>query len=371
MMLSGNSITQLDEATSIESIVGSMFLASQQDKYVANKWTSVKADGSQLMQFLADIISSKENLKSAAYTDADAYSIASHNHDEHYSRLKFEFPDKPSQDDALSIGNFFINGQLSALDIKEEYIDSAPEIKIDIEPPWKIGALKLCANPTATTNAGIDYRSVAFDGWMYPDGSSYMLSDFVLSNKLKVMYPADNDPDRFTLPMLSNFIKIVDTAGSEARWPVSDEIPGHNCLKRHQHPLQLKIDSSGNYTMTAKVYITKSAGYKNDSGYINGLHGGNGKITNNWGGGPGETHDLLDNAYWEKSIGKTNYNIILHNDIWHSNPFDVNASIQFTLNDVEIKNAGDNNDQTYPDHVFLPVMMYVGSKAEKAESTLQ
>lgn len=81
----------------------------------------------------------------------------------------------------------FIDGTLVPVDVPLSAITDEKKICFSLVEP-EIGTLKFVASANLGTNSSIEYKSDNFDGWMYPDGSSYQLSDFALSAKLKTLY---------------------------------------------------------------------------------------------------------------------------------------------------------------------------------------
>ena len=201
-MMSENSISALQ---SIDEFASSdLFVVAQQDKYLHNKFTTCSISGDGFLDVLVNKVLDIRKFGSAAYEESAMFSPFVHSHDDLYNKVALNFL-YGKDDDALSMGNMFIDGTLIPLYVPTSAVVDIIKIPFQIIEP-KVGMLKFVASPSISLNSEIDYRSDSFDGWLYPDGSTFQLSDFILSSQLDALY--GNDNQTFTLPDLRIFLKM-------------------------------------------------------------------------------------------------------------------------------------------------------------------
>ena len=109
----------------------------------------------------------------------------------------------------MSVGNVFIDGTLVPVEVPVSSVTDVKKITFNVVEPM-VGTLKFVALSSIKTNSSIQYRSDDFDGWLYPDGTTFYLSDFALSSQLKTLY-GNSDNTTFTLPVINNFLKMNGT----------------------------------------------------------------------------------------------------------------------------------------------------------------
>lgn len=163
-----------------------------------------------------------------------------------------------SNDESLSVGNAFIDGTLVPIDVALSAVRRTYVISFGMAEP-AIGTLKFVSSTEIENNSSINYKSTDFDGWLYPDGSTFELSDFALSAQLRQLYGNSRYSSRFTLPDFRKFIKL-NGAGTLVESSMIGVVQGLNVLKRHSH----RID--GTMNASASVVIKLIAGIRADEG---------------------------------------------------------------------------------------------------------
>lgn len=383
-----NSISALTEATSIQD--NSIFVVAQQDKYICKKYNSCQISGMNLVNVLKDKVFKMRKFNEVAYMLSDEFSETEHYHDDKYNDLDISIYYKSPKEDPsmISIGNIFIDGTLKPVSLPLSAVTQIWNIPFTIVEP-KVGMLKFVALSSIGSNATIAYKSDAFDGWLYPDGSTFNLADFALSTDINALF-GTGDGRTFRLPAVKNFIKPNGNMRKESGSMIS-ELDGKNVLYKHVHNIDLMADID--ISMTLRIPTSTSAG--------NGgrLHTGNGKIfyidpssriktptvTVN-----GEEFTLY-NYIKSKGIKKNTVNITQFEDALKEvdaenkqtffnekgfydtykeiNILDFNQIPNFSISaqmslgsTLNIQPAGNDDDETYPTYMNLPVMIYVGSK---------
>lgn len=298
----------------------------------------------------------------------------------------------------------FIDGTLTPLLVPTSAVVDSYVVPWQIVEP-EIGTLKI---GSALRRETIRYMDDDFDGWLYPDGSTYDLTAFSLSSKLSGLYGND-DGTTFTLPNLSNFIRLNGSLQLDENGSLMYNEPGRNCTPEHTHSFSLKL--SGTIDIEAKAKwssdVASSAKAKTDfihrgdgyakTGYTvwaeNGVAGSYlkdtymplstllyGKPSNSLSAAAikywrsnlrskytwaANLKDVLPNkgtaAYVKHMEAVENYNV--HNS--YKKKLDLSCTANVEVANVTIGKAGSESylrEETYPDYNNLPVMIYVGRK---------
>ena len=182
--------------------------------------------------------------------------------------------------------------------------------------------------------------STNFDGWVFPDGSSYTItpSQFTKAGNPFVTY--DSNPfiagDTLRVPDLRDqFLKLnpftyqEDVSGGAKRCRFA-AVASHSAVPRHSHP----IDG-----LNAKITLTPSlseSSFKSATGYSD-----------------------HDDRYAHHGTG---------NPVAGS-PFEYNTKINFNSTQINLKtrDASQSPIDNYPNHWALPVMIYVGGRRKEYE----
>lgn len=409
-----NSIIDLQTTQELNS--SDLFVLAQQDEYIARKFNSCAVDGNTLVDVLMQKVLDIQQLKDTAYATSCEFSLYDHKHDDLYNNLSvkftyasertyhklssyFSFENVEDDDQMLSIGNMFIDGTLVPIEIPLSAVSNAKKIVFQAAEPL-VGSLKFVALSTIGSNNDIRYKSENFDGWLYPDGSSFQLSDFALSTTLKKLY-GNIDQTTFTLPDLRHFLKF-NSFNTKVDGSAIAVVPGKNSLKRHTHSVNAVCD--------AEVFVVIRLPTNDTAASGGTIHRGNGKLvlsdniqhpmikyskTSNSKCGLAEFIDKLksrgilmfgsdagkiENPNYKLSTKFTDIRKILEQiDIYNKTKFldyfDTNNMVKLkklpslnitanmiSINDIEILDPDINNDETYPSHVILPVMIYVGQR---------
>ena len=387
--MSLNHISELPECSSFDE--NDLFILSQRDKYISNQFNNCSIDGDLLTDTIFNELLKIYDFGSAAYIESCAFSPYNHNHDNLYNKISLDFEQYESEN-VLSIGNLFIDGKLISLNVP------LPKKEIAQSNNIPVGTLKFVALNQISSNKDIQYKTNTFDGWLYPDGSSFMLSDFSLSSTLNQLY-GNGSYTSFTLPNINNFIKLnncLDYAFSTNQISCIDK---NVALKKHSHLVNL--DSTARVTVDIAFPSCANIG---DSGALipgcgvirtqfsyNLTVNYNGQqmkiseliaklqndrynstkpiqITNTFVYAYLNVDDLetickaIDNTYnnanaYEQVFNNIEYKLPQINDIQMN---DIQFSINNSIN-VNYETTGED-DETYPTHTILPVMIYVGKR---------
>ena len=164
----------------------------------------------------------------------------------------------------MSVGNAFIDGTLVPVDVALSAVRRRYIISFEMAEP-AVGSLKFVPTTAVKSNSSIDYRNADFDGWLYPDGSTFDLADFALSAQLKQLY-GSRYSTKFTLPDFRNFMKLNGN-GMMAGSSMMGVMPGLNVLPSHTHNLD------GTMNVNASLKIKLPAGNAGRPGGENGTTG--------------------------------------------------------------------------------------------------
>ena len=170
-MTGSNYISQLPLCESFNE--NDLFIVAQQDKYIKDKFNTHSITGKDLVDVLFNKILDIKNFGSMAFAQSSDFSLYDHVHDDKYNRISLDFAYDESDENTLSIGNVFLNGNFYPLYMPQLKQSSIYQIAFK-EP--KVGTLKFVASTNISTNSSISYKSRDFDGWLYPDGSLFALS---------------------------------------------------------------------------------------------------------------------------------------------------------------------------------------------------
>lgn len=413
-MKSGKSISALTELLELNE--DDIFMVSQHDIYVYDEFNSRKAECQTLVDAMLDGILDRRNFGIASTCSDSEFSPIDHSHNDLYNELSIKFfegyPEhrnpyppnsksnavqssspqlnmqystlsitikyplhKDSSNSCISVGNIFCDGTLSALYVPLSAVYDYAQVPWYVAEP-QLGAIRFCS-PVHQYGYGYNpnskeiYTSDTFDGWLYPNGDTFDLSDFTLSNELQPLYGHTPDDGKFTIPCLSNFIKFTGELSNGMKWH-----QGNNVLCAHAHGVVIdKV--TGTVSMTGTVPYTKNAG----KGAT--LHRGTGMMNvgtsdnNVW-----FSIDKLLNAkkasditnskaqqYWKKNLNtEAKRNTWRSNRTYYSN--DVNIScwnFDIDFNDMNVQPTSFKpDDETYPDYYDLPIMIYVGRRNRRA-----
>lgn len=245
-MNDGIFITDLPEKSEIDG--DSLFLMSEHDIYLYDRYNSVKIAYDDLIEDIASAVSAKLGLGSMAFEETSSYTPVQHRHDDRYNLISsFIFP--YSKTNSLSIGNFFKDGTITPLYVGNDIFGESDSVSIsDVYMP--VGDIRF---QMIDKLDAVEIQSEDFDGWVYPDGTIYDLSDFILSNRISSIFYVD--AGKFAVPVLSDFIKINNGEFAEDRF---QKKTGRTVNSRHTH--FTTADISGQVEMRAILPIGDIAG---------------------------------------------------------------------------------------------------------------
>lgn len=411
-----NWITSLGLTSNVNA--SDLLVAAQQDKYVCSKFDSCYVTGKDAMDMLLMNVLSLQNLADTAHMQSSDFSLYEHSHDNLYNKLSLDLEYASQKtasstqfkslssyvtatnvidnDDAVSVGNIFIDGALIPLEIPLTCVNNSRKISFEVIEP-AVGSLKFIAMKSISTNNQIRYKSDDFDGWLYPDGSTFNLSDFALSTQLKKLYGSSNTT--FTLPDFRRFMRM-NGKNEKQNLKATGIVGKKNVLKKHTH----SIDIRG----TAEIDFVLIVVGNDSEGKGGTFHHGEGNININSSAkikfkdpstGNVKTYAGLEKLLTKeirnefnivkysfntgtfykakyddlmrflKEVDKYNdshtYDQFIEFDKLQLNPLpSMKVFATFTnMSDMTINSAeGDSSGETYPSHVILPVMVYVGQR---------
>lgn len=371
-MLSGNSICSLTRNGGFSN-QHSLFLISHKNTNVS-QLESNHISAVNLISSIVDCIFSMRGIGTAAYVSKDEFSVVDHAHNDKYNLLSIDMHYEASEDN-LSIGNIFLDGILQPLYMPKEQVTNVP-----YEP--KIGELKFVGLNTIQSNSQINYKTESFDGWLYPDGSTYQLTDFQESEQLKSTFTSTNTT--FTLPKIENFIQSYD-ANKIDKSNLHKDISYKNFTPKHKHNVTLA--STGEATINIELTMTARQG-AGEGAKSNGFHGGDGQSTviseilkkyNKDNGTKIKTsHSFLGvlsalnptedfwkdkwgDGYYQKQYKLNENSFPYSNKFKTTNEFDVECTCSFNSDGLaNVIQAFEKNIETYPSHNKMPTMIYVG-----------
>ena len=391
-ILTGNYVSDTQLASDVLST--DLFVCVQKDKYVCTDKHTVAVQSQTIASKLVEMIADIRKFGTMLNADTEQYSQRYHNHDDQYNKLSIDFyPGHPSTyskisksnviyefngypisrskiDSYLSIGNLFVDGTLSTVYLPMSCVNDVYVVPWQIVEP-EIGTIKI---GVVQQDGDIDYKSDDFDGWLYPDGSTYELSDFSLSSKLSDVY--GNDDGTFTLPTLSNFIRLN---GHLVKNPeLTSLIEGRNALLQHSH--DITIDATGTITTVGTTYYSDGVEL---SGKGDTIHRGTGY----WWYDSKNHKDFLVKRFADpafnndatikaarKAMGFKNTKITESNKsqflawvdrtLYHSGDITLTCTCSIAINNIQILDSIDENE-TYPDYFDVPIMIYVGRRSRQ------
>ena len=377
--LSGCSISSL--LSSSATLNGSdLFVVSTKDVYLSAAYKSRRATAAMLSTMLGDYIRDNIHLGSMAYQLSDAYSLKTHSHDNLYNRLDVHLLYTPRKDQivddsnlqdatgdtegkALSIGNLFIDGSLSTLCIPLSCVVNGGIVPWQtIEPAF--GEIKFIAKDTIQRD--IDYRSDNFDGWLWLNSSfEYDLNQFRLSNQIAALpdFVKSCASGKFKIKDLSTFATIDNTSSRLSC------IDAYNIVPSHQHLVDFTV--SGTISAYGEIPIGHSPG---GGGFF---HQGNGKGSIKASSIVANSRESLRQLLNDKTIKFTNGSYITsltnaNGDTWQqiedkAGNFVITPAITVTSrckfsSKNEISTDNSTVIATYPQHILMPALVYVGRK---------
>ena len=229
-----------------------------------------------------------------AFEDENAYSLSNHNHDTVYNKTEII----PLLTDGIQVATF-------VKDYQNEISVYYPQIiTYKYDEPY-IGELKFVTDKRHRT---ININSDDFDGWVYPDGSTYLISDFP-----RAASEFGSVGSTFQVPLLSQFF-----CGSKTK---DQNVEATEVLKEHFHFTKLTLEPK---EITGTLYL----GAAKDAG------------------GDGFGHNGKAKTF----------------DRWHR------CTVTMVIDSFEFSgnNQSDNCEQGYgvttPSYNYIPVMIYIGQK---------
>lgn len=282
------------------------------------------------------------SVRSMAYEEKENYSISSHNHDFDYSRVKW-IPNK----------KYVVKNTKPILDIKitskktDVFVGSmrVPIISSEIPPQPMIGTLKFISVSAWSQLSGLEngnqqidpYDSLCcirdnFDGWVLANGTEIENYSNALSTACQ-LFAGNPNAEKFRVPDISRFFtanpKVDLNFYNDAKKQYKTSMPQVG-MASHMHQIE-------NINLTATVVIDSDAtGLKNYSSW-------NDNLPSNPGFHTGERQTRLVNG-----VAKVN-------------------TRSLSIPGLKIRETGDiakedvdEDNQAYPEHNVLPVMIYIG-----------
>ena len=311
-----NSIDLFVASQQVLSNVSPTRIYDSHGNHYENEYRSIKVSYEQLSNQIFNDLCSLYGLGNMAWESSADYSLANHVHN--YSKV-----DQFQQMTPSTVGKYNPNTRVydEAVNVVTIAIDSKyqtyamPLIHQYEQPRAYIGQLKFLALPSFSD---IDEYSADFDGWTYPDGRSFLSSDFVDAwNVFGQTYGYDETTQKFAIPNLNGFFKPKGFAAAHLNTSLVDQRSGHSYLSSHTHDVR-DVRLSGRVNISMKLPITNSG--QSDKG----LHNSTGDLTYP------SCYCIADISDFRSASGNT------------------------TNSDNEL------DIQTHPTYNAMPVMIYIG-----------
>lgn len=185
-------------------------------------------------------ISSKYKLGSMAWQDENSYSPSSHSHDDIYNKTVIT----EHQTDGEHIATFVADGRTNV----SVYF---PRVVIYKHDDPYVGELKFVTDRSHRT---INVDSEDFDGWVYPDGSQYNVSDFP-----DAAAAFGYSGTKFRVPELTDFF-----CGGTTK---SSHVNATDVIWEHRHGTRLTFNPK---TVTGTITVMGTSDTQGDGGGHNG-----------------------------------------------------------------------------------------------------
>lgn len=319
VILSGSPISGIRTSLAKNQILsGDLFYISQQQlsnvgpdrtydsgtTIYSNQFKSAKMSYDTLSNMMLERFREYANFGTMAWESSSDYSLAQHIHN--YSKVEITSHNKPTDNEGqmLSIASFQIDHTVK----KVLWMTKPKEYHM---PEPSIGQLKFLA---LTSIQNVDETASDFDGWTWPDGRTIQNTNGRFA-RAATYFGSGANASEFTLPALDDFIRPAKP--SDADSSMNSEQVQNDLLVQHQHGIS-NIKLKGDKSLTCPITFWRSQG--NSAG--DACHG---------------ARDETD--YYLKVEAVFNAS---------------NLVITGQISEEE------QNDETYPTHNLLPVMIYIG-----------
>lgn len=295
-----------------------LFLVSQLD-VGQEQYVSRAIDYGQVVSCLADDFEGSLGLGTMAYEEKWEYSKVDHQHEGRYTKVAVTEA-CPSGESlcCLAVVSVGLPGA-EALDGCSQYRLMCPNIQMPDPPEPEIGTLRFVYARSAMA-AVADINADDFDGWVYPDGSTYQVDDTQRFSKALAVFGSGRNA--ITVPDVGGFFKAVGSSVSSFA-----RVPARYGVAKHSHQVdsvRLSGDLKVKDGFKFDTYTNKTEGVQKGM-FVNQVH---------WGAAT-ETPGVAD-------IG---FNIDL-------------SQVQFQ--GLSCQYEGQESGSYAPKHVTMPVMIYVG-----------
>lgn len=250
---------------------------------------------------------------SAARMNSADFSPADHRHDSLYNRLSIE-QQEFGQQNLVSVGNFQDAGGVYRPLMAP--LQSVPPIMAKPE----IGTLKFMA--LAGLTSAIDENSQDFDGWCWADGRSLNVAEWRDAfETFGYSYSSAKNGYTFQIPNFERFIRPIPNgyqSGSQY-----DVQPYDVYIPDHSHNANISL--TGDVKIEMQLSVVRNA-----YGAGNALHAGG------YSGGVLKTFNNDENK--------------------------INIDVETINIDGKVLSSGTDDEEAYPSHVNIPVLIYIGFK---------
>lgn len=241
----GNTIKEFNQATVDTLKRDDLFVVSIPDRYSNKIYNSRSIVFDDLLNDIKKDLIKYCEFGSMFNEESSDYSLTNHKHDipndynaSDYNYISVSYSQSPTKTDydKINICNYMINGNISSI-----YIDRQVIHVPDYTKP-RIGDLKF----VGYSNLQEIDENTDINGWVYPDGKKRLASKWPeVGNKFGSVVDG-----KFTVPILSDFIKPMNVDGEKSNVPYS--FP----LRNHTHRINGSV--YGNISVTYELSIGRS-----------------------------------------------------------------------------------------------------------------
>ena len=249
MSYTGNTINEFNQATIDTLNYDDLFAVSIPDRYSNKIYNSRSITFYNLLTNIKNDLIRYCGFGSMFNEESSDYSLSNHKHDipndynaSDYNHISVSYSQSPTETDCdkINICNYMINGNISSIYIDKQVIHVPDYSKPQIGDLIFVGYSNL---------QEID-ENTDINGWVYPDGKKRLASKWPeVGNKFGSVVDG-----KFTVPILSDFIKPMTVDGARSNVPYSYP------LRNHTHQINGSVYGTINVTYELSIGRTGDGG---------------------------------------------------------------------------------------------------------------